>query len=120
MLDTLKAPAPITDCQDMQAPPIADLRATFAGLASELVLCIAGAGAFFAVAPGLSSAGPDAKFVWLMAVVLHALASLRFAENAAAFINLDCPTCSYSFHGFPEHLPRPSRRCCAHCGSELA
>ena len=59
------------------------------------------------------------KIVWLLAVAFHALASLRFVENAATFLNLDCPTCSYSFHGFPENLPRPARKRCAHCGSEL-
>lgn len=97
-----------------------DPRSTFAWLAWQLMLCTVTAGVLLGVLPLLTGAGVNAAMIWLSATLFHAVATLRLVDDAVDFLNLDCPKCSESFHGFPDQLPRPSRHECANCGADFA
>lgn len=102
----------------MQAPTHPSLRRDYVALIGQFLLCAAAAGVLLGVAPRVASAASDVVFVWLLAIVLHARASLQFVDQAVAYLHLDCPHCHESVHGFPEHLPRISRQSCANCGAD--
>ena len=104
----------------MRTLPKGDLQRTHALLVGQLLACASVAGVLLGVMPSLAAASADAACVWLFATTLHALASLRLVGDAVDYLNLDCPACHQSVHGFPEHLPRFSRRHCASCGIDFA
>lgn len=60
----------------------------------------------------------DLGFLVLSAIVLHGGAFVRWMSRVSLFLAYDCPDCSYNFHGYPDRLPVPFRRTCAHCGAE--
>lgn len=88
-------------------------------VAGELTLLLAFSAALFAVARELAAPRADLHFLFLVVVGLHALATSRFCIRVADFLALECPSCSASYHGYPDSLPRPFRKGCAHCGATL-
>ena len=97
----------------------ADAHAAWVHLIGQGVLCCILGLCLLLCVPYLPAARPEIGGAWGVALAVHALASLRLFSAASDFLLLECPSCSESFHGLPEQLPRPFRTCCAACGEEL-